>query len=187
MKITRRPIYQAKFDGRLVVLPGGKDTPKSDLFSIKRRTRPEKLLLVVTLLGCVAAMGWANRPRPVEQLGLNQLRQGSYALAAETLTHSLDVHGKSVESYLGLSSAANQQGQYLEGLKYADQALSYFQGEPAAWAERARANLGMQNYREAISDAQQSLSIQPHNHLATAIKHRALLLLAQQKATTFTQ
>lgn len=186
MKIAERSISQVKFDDRLVVLPGGKHSRKSDLLIINKRTLPEKLLLLVTLVGCVAAMGWANRPRPVEQLGLNQLRQGSYALAAETLTHSLDIHGKSVESYLGLSSAANQQGQYLEVLKYADQALSYYQSEPAAWAERARANLGMQNYREAISDAQQSLSIQPHNKLALTIKHRALILLADAKYT-FTQ
>lgn len=187
MKLIDKPTYQLLFDDRQPAHSYGLGRSKEHSFGIKTRTLPEKLLLAVTLGACVTAIGWANRPKPIEQLGLNQLHQGAYAQAAATLQQSLDVHGQSLETYLGLSSAANQRGEYFEALKYADQALSFYQSEPAAWAERANANLGMQNYRAAISDTQQSLSIQPHNQMAIAIQHRALLLLAHDKETTFSQ
>lgn len=181
MKIIDKPTYQILFEDRQPAHSYGLSRGKEHTFCIKNRTLPEKLLLAVTLCACVAAIGWANRPKPIEKLGLNQLHQGDYGQAAATLKQSLDVHGQSLETYLGLSSAANLRGEYLEALKYADQALSFYQSEPTAWAQRANANLGMQNYRAAIKDAELSLSLQPHNKMALAIQHRALLLLAHQQ------
>ena len=133
MKIIDKPPHQILLDHRQLAHSYGLGRGKEHSFGIKTRSLPEKLLLAVTLGACVTAIGWANRPKPIEQLGLKQLHQGAYAQAAATLQQSLDVHGQSLETYLGLSSAANQRGEYLEALKYADQALSFYQSEPALY------------------------------------------------------
>jgi tetratricopeptide (TPR) repeat protein len=124
------------------------------------------------------AIGIANRPRPLEKLGLEHLKKGRYQEASASLKHSVATHGPSCESYLGLAKACNRTSNYKEGLYYADQALRHFPTEPSVWAERAVSNLGLRDYHSAVIDAEEALNYDSNNVRAMNIRNRAQAMLA---------
>ncbi|CAN5505356.1 hypothetical protein BH11CYA1_BH11CYA1_17440 [soil metagenome] len=144
----------------------------------------DKGVLVVAIVSCAVAIGIANRPRPVEKLGLEQLKKGRFEDASATLKTSIGTHGPSCESYLGLAKACNRTSNYKEGLQYADQALRHFPTEPSVWAERAVSNLGLRDYQAALVDAEEALVYDNNNVRAMNIRNRAQTMLASGGAST---
>lgn len=138
----------------------------------------DKGVLVVAVVTCAAAIGIANRPRPLEKLGLEYLKNGRYQEASASLKHAVAANGPSCESYLGLAKACNRTSNYKEGLHYADQALRHFPSEPSVWVERAVSNLGLREYHAAMIDAEEALNYDSNNVRAMNIRNRAQAMLA---------
>jgi len=139
----------------------------------------DKGVLVLVVVACATAVGIAAKPRPMEKLGLEHLHNGFYHAATATLKQAVETHGPSLESYLGLAKASNHMSNYKEGLAYADLALKHYPSEPSAWAERAVSNLGLRDYRAALSDAEEALAYDSHNNRAILARSRAQTMIAQ--------
>ena len=144
----------------------------------------DKGVLLVAVVSCVVAISIANRPRPVEKLGLEYLKNGRFEEASETLKSSIGSHGPSCESYLGLAKACNRTSNYKEGLQYANQALRHFPTEPSVWAERAVSNLGLRDYHAALVDAEEALVYDNNNVRAMNIRNRAQTMLGSSTGSS---
>jgi tetratricopeptide (TPR) repeat protein len=138
-----------------------------------------RIIIALSLIGCAAAVVFANRPKPTEASGMKYLQEGNYRQAVSTLEKAVQTEGPSHASYLAMAKASNEMQNYSSGLKYADRALKYFPTEPAAWVERSTANLGLHKFQEAFEDSQHALGFDAANKRALAIRNRAETMLAQ--------
>jgi len=141
----------------------------------------DKTVLTCSFLACATAIGLAIKPRPTEKLGLDQLRHGNFSQAASTLEQAIKADGPTLDAYIGLARAYNHMMMYPQGLASAERALQFHQVEATAWAEHATANLGLLNYRAALADAEQALSIDSANSRATDVQEKATTMLAANR------
>jgi tetratricopeptide (TPR) repeat protein len=143
----------------------------------------DRVIIALSLIGCAAVVGFANRPKPTEATGIKYLQEGNYPQAVSTLQKAVQTEGPSHASYLAMAKASNEMQNYSSGLKYADEALKYFPTEPAAWVERSTANLGLHKFQEAFEDSQHALGFDATNKRALAVRNRAETMLAQNNSS----
>ena len=108
------------------------------------------------------------------------MRRGRFYEASLILEQAIKREGPSFEGYLGLAKAHDHMMNYKLGLAYCDKALTLHPSMASVWAERAVAHLGLEDYRAALGDAEEALSIDAKNGQALNIQQQAKIALADK-------